>query len=227
MYTHIHTHCLHTHTDTQETASSANLSSTNLVTESNSHVNVDEKERSRLSEADFPQEGEEEDNETADDPYPAHDSNEPQGTNTQLVLPSQANTETEMSDCNLTAASLTLESNPEEFHDAKVESDIDDKDPVKSSEHKIERTSPPEAVHEASSDSDAIKLTERQNEDPFSNGAPEKSSEHAAERSPSPAGQQHRSDSPTNDLREVESFFSNISDVQLSSNSTASIGALD
>lgn len=230
-YTYMHTHPLHTLTGTQETNSSANLSSTNLVTESNSHVNIDDEKRSRLSEADLAEddthpplsssEGEGEDIETADDPYPAHDSNEPQGTDTQLAIPSQANMETEKSDGNLTAASL--ESNPVKFHDAKADDDIQDKDPVldnKSSEHNIERTPPPEAAHEASSGSDTIKLTERQNEDPFSNEVPEKSGEHEAERSPSPAGQQHRSGSP-----EIESFLSNISDVQLSSDSTTSIGA--
>ncbi len=218
----------YSHTDIN---SSTNLSSTNLVTESDSHVNVDDEIRSRLSEADLAEdvdchpphtssEGEGEDKETPDDPYPTHDSrsSEPQGTATQPA----ANVETEKSDCNLTTASL--ESNPEAIHDAEV--DIEDEDPVlddKSSEHKVDRTPPPEAACEVGSGS---KLTERPIKDPL---LPEKISEHEAERSPSPAAasQQHRSESPTHHLREIESYLSNISDVQLSSDSTASIGTPD
>ena len=195
------------------------------MTESDSHVNVGDEIMSRLPEADSAEdveshppldsrEGEGEDNETADDPYPAHDSSEPQVTGTA----SQADMETEKSDCNLTAASL--ESNP---HNTKVDI-IEDEDPVlddKSNEPKIESTPPSEAAYEASSGS---KLTERLNEDPF---IPGKSSEHEAERSPYRASQQHRSESPAHHLREIESFLSNISDVQLSSDSTASIGTPD
>jgi hypothetical protein len=220
------------HTDTN---SSANVSSTNLVTESDSHVNVDDETRSRLSKVDLAEdvdchpphtssEGEGEDNETADDPYPTHDSrsSEPQGTGTQPAAPSQANVETEKSDCNLTTASL--ESNPKAIHDAEV--DIEDEDPVlddKSSEHKVDRTPPPEAACEVGSGS---KLIERPIKDPL---LPEKISEYEAERGPSPAAasQQHRSESPTHHLREIQSFLSNISDVQLSSDSTASIGTPD
>lgn len=215
----------YSHTDTN---SSDNLSSTNLVTESDRHVNIGDEITSRLSEADLAEdvkshlplsssEGEGEDNETAD---AAHGSSEPQGTGTQLAAPSHADVETEKSDCNLTTANLEL--NLGAIHDAKV--DLQDKDPVlddKRNEPKIDSTPPPEAAYEASSGS---KLTERPNKDPF---IPEKSSEHEAERSPSPSSQQYRSESPAHHLREIESFLSNISDVQLSSDSTASIGTPD
>ena len=226
MYVNLHNIIsLDSHTDTN---GSGNLSSTNLVTESDSHVNVGDEITSRLSEADLAEdvkshpplsssEGEGEDNETAD---AAHDSSEPQGTGTQLAAPSHADIETEKSDCNLTTANLEL--NPGAIHDAKV--DLQDKDPIlddKGNEPKIESTPPPEAAYEASSGS---KLTERLNKDPF---IPEKSSECEAERSPSPSSQQHRSESPAHHLREIESFLSNISDVQLSSDSTASIGTPD
>ena len=247
LHAHIQCHTYISHTGTRAPNSNANASLTNLVTESTRHdiVNVDDGESSRLSEEDLVEnddhppltsnEGDGEDNMTADDLYPAHDSNEPRGTDTQPATHSQANVETEISDCNLTAASIEL--NSEAFHDVMVANDIhqEDEDLVldeKSSEDKIERTPPPKAAHEAV----AIEQVERQND-------PEKSSEHGTQRSPSlasqqdtssspihdPASQQHRNDSPTHDLREIESFLSNLSDVELSSaaDSTTSIGALD
>lgn len=207
------------------------------MTESNSHVSIDDGERSRLSERDLAEvdspppltSGDREGKESvrADNPHPSRDSNEPQRTDTRLLSPNQANVETEQSECNLAAASSEL--NQEVFHDAKVDDDIWDEYPVLDEkddhEHRIERTPPLEAAHEAGSDT--IKLTEGQNN---SNEISEKKSgEHEAKRCPSPASQQLRSDldsfydvsasqqlrsdSPNHDLREIESFLSNIGDV--------------
>lgn len=231
------------HTDIN---SSASLSLANLVAESNviaSHVNVDDEMWCRLSEA----EGAEDDSQSPlsatageegnDNPHPTLDSTEPHG-DTQLAIPSQINMETgKSSDCDLTAASL--ESNPDAFLEARADGDVikpaenQNEDPVlndTSSELEIERTPSPDAIHEASPGSDTIQLTETcaQDEDPVSSEAMEKSSEHEAnKRSPSPASQQHRPDTPTDDLREIESFLSNISNLSLSSDSAASIDPLD
>ena len=234
---HTHTHILHMHhTDTN---SSATLSSANLVTESNvnaSHVNIDDEMRNRLSETETVEddsqpplslpasEGEEEDNddnphpthephgdnETVDhdDPHPVCDSTKPH-RDTRLAIPSQANNimETKKSnDCGLIAANLG--SNPEAFHDAEADDDVNkpiesqDKDPV-------------------------LDNNSRQHGGPVSSEVIEKSSEHDTERSPSPANQNHEPVSPTDDLREIESFLSNISDLSLSSDSASSIGTLD
>ena len=244
---HTHTHILqmhHTDTNSSASLSSANLVTESNVNAS--HVNIDDEMRNRLSETETVEddsqpplslpasEGEEEDND--DNPHPTH---EPYGDNetvdhddphpvcdstelhrdTRIAIPSQANNimETEKSnDCGLTAANLG--SNPEAFHDAEADDDVNkptesqDKDPVlddNSGEHETERTPFPDAIHEASPGSDTIKQTEiRQHGGPVSSEVIEKSSEHDTERSPSPANQNYEPVSPTDDLREIESFLS-------------------
>ena len=239
------------HTDTRGTNSSAGLLSANPVIEFNintADANVDDELRSTLQtdpEAAKEDSGQSvsatvaggEDNQTVDDPHhshPAHDSSE---THRDMELTSQVNIQTvsisEKSDSNLSAASL--QSNPEAFLEVKTDSDVvklteNQDDPVlneRSWEHEMERSPSPEAVHEANTEADSNVIKSQKDKDPGLNEALDKSSELETKRTPSPASQQHRPASPNDDLRETESILSNISDLQLSSDSTTSVSTLN
>ena len=241
----------HSHTDTRGTNSSAGLSSANPVIEFNintADANVDDELRSTLQtdpEAAKEDSGQlvsatvagGEDNQTVDDPHHSHPAHGSSETRRDMELTSQVNIQTvsisEKSDSNLSAASL--QSNPEAFPEVKTDSDAvklteNQDDPVlneRSREHEMERSPSPEAVHEANTEADSNVIKSLKDKDPGLNEALDKSSELETKRTPSPASQQHRPASPNDDLRETESILSNISDLQLSSDSTTSVSALN